>query len=113
VLRLARENPRWGYPRIAGELQKLGLRVSSSSVRRLLLDAGLEPAPRRIGLSWQQFLRQQASSMVACDFFTVETISLRRYYVLFFIELESQPRPSRRLHQQPDRRLGHPASAQP
>jgi putative transposase len=90
VLRLARENPRWGYPRIAGELLKLGLRVSPSSVRRILLAAGLEPAPRRIGPSWQQFLRQQAASMLACDFFTVETISLRRYYVLFFIELQTR-----------------------
>jgi putative transposase len=90
VLRLARENPRWGYPRIAGELLKLGLRVSPSTVRRILRAAGLEPAPRRIGPSWQQFLRQQAASMLACDFFTVETISLRRYYVLFFIELGSR-----------------------
>jgi putative transposase len=90
VLRLARENPRWGYPRIAGELLKLGRRVSPSTVRRILLAAGLEPAPRRIGPSWQQFLRQQAASMLACDFFTVETISLRRYYVLFFIELGSR-----------------------
>jgi putative transposase len=90
VLRLARENPRWGYPRIAGELQKLGLRVSPSSVRRILLTAGLEPAPRRIGPSWQQFLRQQAASILACDFFTVETLTLRRYYVLFFIELKSR-----------------------
>jgi putative transposase len=90
VLRLARENPRWGYPRIAGELLKLGLGVSPSSVRRILLAAGLEPAPRRIGPSWRQFLRQQAASILACDFFTVETLSLRRYYVLFFIELESR-----------------------
>jgi putative transposase len=90
VLRFARENPRWGYPRIAGELQKLGLRVSPSTVRRLLLGAGLEPAPRRAGPSWRDFLRQQASSVIACDFFTVETISLRRFYVLFFIELESR-----------------------
>ena len=88
VLRLARENPRWGYPRIAGELLKLGLRVSPSSVRRILLAAGLEPAPRRIGPIWRQFLRQQAASILACDFFTVETLSLHRYYVLFFIELE-------------------------
>jgi transposase len=87
VLRLARENPRWGYPRIAGELRKLGLRVSPSTVRRLLLGAGLQPAPRRVGPSWRDFLRQQAASMLACDFFTVETISLRRFYVLFFIEL--------------------------
>jgi putative transposase len=90
VLRFARENPRWGYPRIAGELQKLGLRVSPSTVRRLLLGAGLEPAPRRSGPSWRHFLRQQAASVIACDFFTVETISLRRFYVLFFIGLESR-----------------------
>src|SRR6266511_375904 len=79
-----------GYPRIAGELLKLGPRVSASTVRRLLLAAGLEPAPRREGPSWRDFLRQQAASMLACDFFTVETISLRRVYVLFFIELESR-----------------------
>jgi len=90
VLRLARENPRWGYPRIAGELLKLGVRVSPSTVRRLLLAAGLTPAPRRSGPSWREFLRQQAASVLACDFFTVETVSLRRYYVLFFIELGSR-----------------------
>ena len=90
VLRFARENPRWGYPRIAGELQKLGLRVSPSTVRRLLLAAGLKPAPRRSGPSWREFLERQAASMIACDFFTVETISLRRIYVLFFIELETR-----------------------
>ena len=90
VLRFARENPGWGYPRIAGELLKLGLRVSPSTVRRILLANRLGPAPRRAGPSWQQFLRQQAASVLACDFFTVETISLRRFYVLFFIELESR-----------------------
>jgi hypothetical protein len=84
---LARENQRWGYPRIAGELLKLGIRVSPSTVRRLLLTAGLRPAPRSTGPSWREFLRQQAASTLACDFFTVETITLRRYYVLFFIEL--------------------------
>ncbi|MGH3084352.1 MAG: integrase core domain-containing protein [Gaiellaceae bacterium] len=90
VLRFARENPRWGYPRIAGELRKLGLRVSPSTVRRILLANRVGSAPRRSGPSWRQFLRQQAASMLACDFFTVETISLRRFYVLFFIELESR-----------------------
>jgi putative transposase len=90
VLRFARETPGWGYPRIAGELLKLGLRVSPSTVRRLLLAAGLSPARRRSGPSWRQFLRQQAATMLACDFFTVETIALRRFYVLFFIELESR-----------------------
>src|SRR5438067_12417745 len=90
VVRFARENPPWGYPRIAGELLKLGLRVSPSTIRRILLADRLGPAPRRSGPSWQQFLRQQAASMLACDFFTVETISLRRFYVLFFIELENR-----------------------
>src|SRR6266576_5347054 len=90
VLRLARENPCWGYPRIAGELLKLGVRVSPSTVRRLLLAAGLEPAPRSSGPSWREFLRQQAASVLACDFFTVETLTLHRYYVLFFIELGSR-----------------------
>ena len=68
VLRLARENPRWGYQRIAGELLKLGFRLSPSTVQRLLASAGLEPAPRRGGPSWPVFLRQQAASMLACAF---------------------------------------------
>jgi putative transposase len=86
VLRLARENPSWGHRRICGELAKLGLQASPTSVRRLLARARLGPAPRREGPSWREFLHAQASSIVACDFFTVETLFLRRFYVLFFIE---------------------------
>jgi putative transposase len=85
VLRLARENPRWGHRRICGEMRKLGYYVSPTSIRRLLAQARLKPAPRRGGPSWREFLRSQAASMVACDFLTVETILLRRFYVLFFI----------------------------
>jgi putative transposase len=90
VLGLARENPRWGHRRICGELRKLGIVVSATSTRRLLTRAGLEPAPRRGGPSWREFLRSQATSIVACDFFTVETILLRRFYVLFFIAHRSR-----------------------
>jgi putative transposase len=90
VLRLARENPRWGYQRIAGELVALGVQISPTSVRRILASAGLGPAGRRGGLSWRQFIRSEAKSMIACDFFTVDTITLRRIYVLFFIELSTR-----------------------
>jgi hypothetical protein len=85
-LRPARENPRWGYQRIAGELNKLGLAVSPSTVRRVLARAGLRPTPRRSGPTWREFLRAQAAGIVACDFFCVETALLRRYCVLFFID---------------------------
>jgi putative transposase len=90
VLRLARENPRWGYQRIADEINGLGLAVSATTVRKILRQAGIGPAGERGGISWRAFLRQQAQSMLAVDFFTVETISLQRLYVLFFIELASR-----------------------
>ena len=78
VLRLARENPRWGYERIVGELNGLGLTVSATTVKKILTQAGLGPAGSRSGPSWRAFLRAQAKSMLAVDFFTVETISSRR-----------------------------------
>jgi putative transposase len=90
IVRLARENPRWGYQRIAGELVGLGFRVSATSVRRVLDRNGVFPTPRRSGPSWRQFLRQQAHSMIACDFLCVDTVALKRIYVLFFIELHSR-----------------------
>ena len=88
VLRIARENPRWGYQRIAGECAKLGVTVSATSVRNVLRRHRLGPAPRRSGPSWTQFLRAQAGGVLACDFLTVETIGLSRLYVLFVIELD-------------------------
>jgi putative transposase len=90
VLRLARENPRWGYQRIAGELRGLGFAVSPTTVRTLLREGGLGPARERARLSWREFLRTQAHSMIAADFFTIETVWLERLYVLFFIELGSR-----------------------
>ena len=86
VLRLARENPKWGCVRIQGELRKLGVRVGATTIRSLLRRSGFGPAPRRGGPSWAEFLRAQAQGIVACDFFTVETVWLRTLYVLFFIE---------------------------
>jgi putative transposase len=93
VLRLARENSRWGCVRIQGELRKLGIRVGATTIRSILRRSGFGPAPRRQGLSWREFLRAQAQAMVACDFFTVETAWLRTLYVLFFVE-----HGSRRVH---------------
>jgi putative transposase len=110
VLRLALENPRWGYQRIAGELRGLGVSVSATTVRAVLKNAGVGPAGERAGLSWREVLRAQAHSTFAVDFFTVETVWLQRLYVLFFIELGSR-RVLRWLHGEPERRLGHPAGA--
>ena len=77
VLRMARENPRWGCVRICGELHKLGIRVGATTIRTLLRRHGLGPAPRRCGPTWAQFLKAQAEGIVACDLFTVETIWLQ------------------------------------
>jgi putative transposase len=90
ILRLARENPHWGYKRIVGELTGLGVSVSATSVRKVLLEAGLQPAPERGRSSWRGFLRAQAASMLACGFLTVETAFLQRIYALFFISLATR-----------------------
>jgi putative transposase len=90
VLRLARENPRWGYQRIVGELVGVGVRVSATTVAKILRQAGVSPAGTRAQLSWRDFLRAHADSIIACDFFAVETLWLRRLYVLFFLELGSR-----------------------
>jgi transposase len=90
IVRLARENPHWGYKRIVGEIKGLGIAVSATSVRKVLLEAGLQPAPQRTRSSWRAFLRAQAGSMLACDFLTVETIFVQRIYVLFFISLATR-----------------------
>lgn len=90
MLRLARENPRWGYQRIVGELAGADVRVSATTVAKILRQAGVSPAGARAQLSWRDFLRAHADSIIACDSFSVETLWLGRLYVLFFIELNSR-----------------------
>lgn len=90
IVRLATENPRRGYERIKGELAGVGYRVSASSIRRVLRANGIDPAPRRASTTWRSFLAQQAAGIVACDFFSVDTVWLTRYYVLFFIEVQTR-----------------------
>jgi putative transposase len=90
ILRLAQENPRWGYQRICGELLKLGHRVSATTIRSLLRRHGIPPTPQRAGLSWRAFLRAHAAGVLACDFFAVETLWLQTVFVRFFIELQTR-----------------------
>ena len=86
VVRLAKENPLWGYRRIHGELTKLGVTIAPSTVYEILRAAGIGPAPRRAGPTWRQFLHAQATGIVAVDFLHVDTVLLKRLYVLVFIE---------------------------
>ncbi len=87
---MAKENPSWGYFRIRGELLKLGYSVSATAIRSLLRRSGIPPAGRRSSLTWKRFLAAHAKTLVAADFFTVDTVLLKRFHVLFFIHLASR-----------------------
>jgi hypothetical protein len=88
IIDMATDNPTWGYRRISGELGSLGHRVGASTVWRILKRHGIDPAPHRSAVTWTQFLRSQAA--VACDFATIDTASLRRFYLLFFIDVTTR-----------------------
>jgi hypothetical protein len=90
VLRLTAENPTWGHRRIQGELVGLGYEVAASTVWKILNQAGVDPAPRRSGPTWKQFLTAQAHTILSCDFFTVDTVFFQRIYVLFFVEIATR-----------------------
>jgi hypothetical protein len=86
VLRLAKENPRWGCRRIQGELARLGHSVGATTVWEILTAAGIEPAPRRGSPTWREFLTAQAEGVIACDFLHIDLVDLRRVYALVFLE---------------------------
>ncbi len=113
VLRLAKENPSWGYRRLHGELLVLGVKVAASTVWEILKDAGIDPAPERNSSTWADFLRSQADALLACDFLETVTLSGARMYVLAVIEHGSRRIRDPGRHRAPDRLLGGASGEEP
>ena len=113
VLRLARENPCWGYRRIHGELLVLGVKIAASTVWEILRDAGIDPAPERTSTTWADFLRCQAGALLACDFFETVTLTGARLYVLAVIEHASPADPDPWRHSSSHCGLGRPGREEP
>jgi len=113
VVRFARENPGWGYRRIQGELVGLGIKLAASTVWTILREAGIEPAPRRLELTWTEFLRQQAASVLECDFLNCRHALPEAFLRLVLHRARDPPRASRGDHVQPGWPLGDPAGAEP
>ena len=113
VLRLARENESWGYRRIHGELAGLGIKIAPSTVWQILKSAGINPAPRRDGPGWAEFLRSQAQGILALDFFTADLLNGTKVYVLAVIEHSTRRIRILGSHQVPQPSLGRPAGQEP
>ena len=113
VVRLAKENPLWGYRRIHGELTKLGIAVAPSTVWKILRAAGIDPAPRRVGPTWRQFLHAQAAGILAVDFLHVDTVLLKTTVRAGVHRARHPPDAPRRRHRQPHRRVDRAAGPQP
>ena len=113
IIRMARENPSWGYIRIRGELLTLGQMVSATAIRSVLKRARVPPSGRRSHLTWKQFLAAHAETLVATDFFSVDTVFLKRLYVLVSVHLGTRRVLAAACTSEPKRRVGDPAVPQP
>jgi len=113
IVLMARENSRWGYFRIRGELLKLGHTVAATTIRSVPLGAGIPPAGRRSQLTWKQFLAAHAEILVAADFFSVDTIFFKRLYVLLFVHLATRRVLAATFTRRAERTLGDPAGPEP